>query len=77
MLTDVVMPEMSGVELSRLLRLIQPDLRVLYMSGNTSGVGVPDTGNSLPDLIEKPFSAADLVARVQAMLGEAERVPLS
>jgi two-component system cell cycle sensor histidine kinase/response regulator CckA len=78
LLTDVVMPGMSGVELNGHLRLIQPDLRVLYMSGYTSGIGGPDSGSSLADLIEKPFAAADLLARVQAVLhDDAAPVPLS
>jgi signal transduction histidine kinase len=68
LLSDVVMPGMSGVELAEHLRRLQPGVPILHMSGYTSGVGGPDTHASLPELIEKPFSATELVARVQALL---------
>jgi len=65
LLTDVVMPVMSGLELASVLKEKIPALRVLYMSGYTAqGQG------SLPPeaFIQKPFSPAVLSARVQKLL---------
>jgi two-component system, cell cycle sensor histidine kinase and response regulator CckA len=35
MLADIVMPGMSGTELAKLLKLLYPEIKILYMSGNT------------------------------------------
>jgi len=73
LLTDVVMPEMNGSELSRLMLSIHPDLRVLYMSGYTANViahrGVLDKGINF---LQKPFSKNDLAAKVRAVLDRAD-----
>jgi two-component system cell cycle sensor histidine kinase/response regulator CckA len=63
-LTDITMPGMNGKEMvKRIDREQQPDLRVLYMSGHSH--------NREPgiDLLEKPFTSADLVKRVRAAFG--------
>jgi PAS domain S-box-containing protein len=71
LLTDVVMPEMSGRELADRLQEVRPGMAVLYMSGypvdQISHRGVLDYG---VDLIEKPgvFRRATLAARVRAAL---------
>jgi two-component system, cell cycle sensor histidine kinase and response regulator CckA len=69
MLTDVVMPRMSGPELGAAVRRSCPDLRVLYMSGHADSSlvhhGVLDPG---VDLIEKPFEAEALLKRVREVL---------
>jgi CheY-like chemotaxis protein len=69
LVTDVVMPEMSGRELAETLQDRRPDLKVLFMSGYTDdevlrrGVG----GQDAP-FVRKPFSPEDLVRRVRALL---------
>jgi hypothetical protein len=40
------------------------------MSGYTSGIGGPDPRLTLPELIEKPFTADELVAHVRKLLSE-------
>ncbi len=69
LLTDVVMPGMSGKALSDRLRARQPGLRVLFMSGYTDNVmdryGLEAAGDLL---VHKPFNAQQLVAAVQDML---------
>jgi two-component system, cell cycle sensor histidine kinase and response regulator CckA len=69
LVTDVVMPEMSGRELVETLRDRQPDLRVLYISGYTDdeilrrGISGSETG-----FMRKPFSSEELVRRVRSAL---------
>ena len=68
-LTDMVMPGMSGAELARRLVQIKPSLRVIYTSGysldvirNQPLVDVDAT------ILEKPYTLADLTAAVRAVL---------
>jgi len=68
-ITDVVMPNMSGKEFVERLKRTQPDLKVLYMSGYTDNAivhhGVLDPG--IP-FIQKPFTLDDIAEKVQAAL---------
>ena len=69
LLTDVVMPEMSGPELASKLTTARPDLRVLYMSGYTEEAMVQH--GMLPSgitLLQKPFSKDDLLRRVRDVM---------
>jgi CheY-like chemotaxis protein len=62
-LTDVTMPGMNGKEMvKRIDRDVQPDVKVLYMSGYT------ESREPGLDLLEKPFTSADLLKRVRAAL---------
>jgi two-component system cell cycle sensor histidine kinase/response regulator CckA len=69
LLTDVVMPNMSGADLATALTAARPGLRVVYMSGYTDGAlshhGVLGDGVIL---IEKPFSSARLSRVVREAL---------
>ena len=69
LVTDVIMPEMSGVELAKRLSAIQPGLRVIYLSGYTDDAlgshGVLEPGI---DFLRKPFDATELLARIGASL---------
>ena len=70
LITDVVMPEMSGRDLAEKLESMHPGLRVLYMSGYTANViahrGILDKG---VHFIQKPFNKRDLAKKVKAVLG--------
>jgi len=72
MLTDSVMPYMSGRELARKLLEVRPSMKVLYMSGYTEAAvaksGMLDAEER--DFIQKPFSASALVAKIRALLDE-------
>ena len=72
-LTDIVMPQASGIELAGRLKTLRPELRVLYMSGYTDNAvmqhGILDGG---VEFITKPFSPARLTAKVRAVLGPAK-----
>ena len=69
LVTDVVMPEMGGGELAKRMRERFPDLRVLYISGYTSGTivhhGVSNPGTAF---LQKPFSPQVLIAKVRDVL---------
>jgi two-component system cell cycle sensor histidine kinase/response regulator CckA len=69
LLTDVIMPHMSGGELAHKLRAEKPHLKILFMSGYTDdmiashGVLVGET-----QLIQKPFTAQDLGRKLRDVL---------
>jgi PAS domain S-box-containing protein len=69
LLTDVIMPGMTGRDLGELARIYQPGLRILYMSGYPRDVIMQDgrleTGI---ELLPKPFTYQALGARVRDML---------
>jgi len=68
LLTDFVMPRMSGQELARRLRLRRKDIRVIYMSGYSGAAlhAVESDGNFL----EKPFKPDELASFVRNVLDE-------
>ena len=70
LLTDVVMPEMSGKQLYEEVRADHPGLKVLYMSGYTSDLmnqkGVLEEN---ANFIQKPFTASSLGEKVRKALG--------
>jgi len=67
MITDVVMPGMSGRELAQRLWARQPHLQVLFMSGYTDNamLGVLEVGTAF---LQKPFSAQDLASKLRELL---------
>jgi len=70
LITDVIMPEMSGLELSRKLQARFPGLRCLYMSGYTADA--MDDSNVLEEgaqFIQKPFTVKELSEKVREALG--------
>jgi PAS domain S-box-containing protein len=67
LLTDVVMPKMSGPQLAQVLAETHPGAGVLFMSGY-SGAAVADRGMLGADLLEKPFTLDELGRKVRAAL---------
>ncbi len=69
LLTDVVMPEMSGRELCQRLKAIRPRTRVLYMSGYTDeALGRHQVLEEGTSLLQKPFSVGALSRKVRDVL---------
>ena len=66
-LTDHLMPGMSGAELARHLRTHWPDLPVLVVSGHSEGQGLDA---DLPRLT-KPYRFSDLVTAIATLTGKA------
>ena len=69
LLTDVVMPKMSGRDLAERLVTLHGDTKVLYTSGYTDGA-IVDRGVLQPgtEFIQKPFSFAALTQKVRDVL---------
>ncbi len=67
LLTDVVMPGMSGTELAQHLRILKPDLRILFISGYADDVGIGAT-DQLSDYLQKPFTPEALSQRIRQLL---------
>jgi two-component system, cell cycle sensor histidine kinase and response regulator CckA len=70
LITDIVMPEMSGPDLSTRLHRVRPKLRVLYMSGYTDDEvlcrkGLPANSAFLP----KPFTPETFLRKIRETLG--------
>jgi two-component system cell cycle sensor histidine kinase/response regulator CckA len=69
MLTDVIMPRLSGPELAKRLALSRPDMKVLYMSGYTDDSvvrhGVLEATMSF---LQKPLTLSSLTAKVREVL---------
>jgi two-component system cell cycle sensor histidine kinase/response regulator CckA len=70
LITDVVMPEMSGPELADRIRKLRPGMRVLYMSGYTDDEMLCRKG--LPEnsaFLQKPFTPHQFLQKARATLG--------
>jgi CheY-like chemotaxis protein len=69
LVTDVVMPRMSGPEIARALSVARDDLKVLYMSGYSDAIvvkqGLLEPGTAF---IQKPFRAQELTDKVRTLL---------
>ena len=70
LITDVSMPETSGVELAGQLSKLRPDLKVLYISGYSD---VQDTSSiaarGQSSFLQKPFTIETLSAKVSELIG--------
>jgi DNA-binding NtrC family response regulator len=68
-LTDVIMPEMSGSALAKKLREWYPRLRVLFISGYTAGeVTVRQIRDEQTMFVPKPFTMTQIVRAVRDLL---------
>jgi CheY-like chemotaxis protein len=76
LLTDVVMPEMSGRELADRLLPVQPGIKIIFMSGYTEDAVVRDGASSAKlVLLQKPVRSDALLQMVREVLDTTERTP--
>ena len=69
LLTDVMMPGMSGTEVAEAIRRMRPDVKVLYVSGFVGGLaGADDAVRETRPFLQKPFSSPDLARAVRDVL---------
>jgi len=69
-LTDVIMPDMTGPEMAKLMRGMRPDLRIVFMSGYAdSNTKINDFPGERIPLIMKPFNPAELARIVTNGIG--------
>ncbi len=69
LLTDIVMPEMDGIELARRATELDPEIKVMFITGFAAVALNPD--NSAPKdarILSKPFHLRDLVNEVERLL---------
>jgi two-component system cell cycle response regulator CpdR len=69
LLTDIVMPEMDGIELARRATELDPEIKVMFITGFAAVALNPD--NHAPKdarILSKPFHLKDLVNEVQRLL---------
>lgn len=69
LLTDIVMPEMDGIELAQQAAKIAPDMRVMFITGFAAVT--LKAGKAVPQakVLSKPFHLRDLVLEVDRMFG--------
>jgi DNA-binding NtrC family response regulator len=64
-LLDFVMPEMTGERVFECLQQLNPDVRVILVTGHDRNVAEPMFERGLRDFIQKPFCVTDLGQRVR------------
>jgi CheY-like chemotaxis protein len=69
LLTDMIMPQVSGRDIANHLLPLCPDMKVLYMSGYTDNL-LSQHGGSAPaiSLLQKPFTSRKLAKHVRSVL---------
>jgi len=68
-ITDVIMPEISGKELGDRIKAIRPDIKVLFMSGySTDAIFPQGVLNEGVYFIQKPFSLNDLAQKISSVI---------
>lgn len=69
MITDVVMPGMSGVKLAQRIQFQRPSIKLLFISGYTDGeINMNETMNEKQAFLRKPFTPAILANTVRKLL---------
>jgi CheY-like chemotaxis protein len=64
--SDIVMPRLNGIELSKRVRAARPQTKFLFITG--FGDQFPELRESSADIVEKPFLPSELVRKVEDLL---------
>jgi len=75
-LSDVIMPGMSGPEAVAAVRMLHPEAKVLYASGYTADA-ITDRGVLPPgvELVEKPYTTTQVASRIRSVLDRRRSEP--
>jgi two-component system cell cycle response regulator CpdR len=69
LLTDIVMPEMDGIELARRATQLDPDIKVMFITGFAAVALNPDSQTPKDaKILSKPFHLRELVSEVDKLL---------
>lgn len=69
LLTDIVMPEMDGIELARRAAELDPTLKIMFITGFAAVALNPETeAPKDAKVLSKPFHLRDLVAEVERLM---------
>ncbi len=69
LLTDIVMPEMDGIELARRAAELDPGLKIMFITGFAAVALHPDSrAPKDAKVLSKPFHLRELVAEVERMM---------
>ena len=67
LITDIIMPNFNGIEIARELKTINPELKVLFISGYADNI-FKDFSISKKNFLQKPFSFEKLLKKVRELL---------
>jgi YesN/AraC family two-component response regulator len=68
MITDIKMPSMNGLELTRKVKELKPDMKVIVMSGFFGNFPYDEAiAMGASDFLEKPFSLRDLIKKIKGI----------
>ncbi|MEA1014771.1 response regulator [Sphingomonas sp. LY54] len=73
LLTDIVMPEMDGIELAQRAAEIAPDMRVMFITGFAAVALKAGRATPSAKVLSKPFHLRDLVAEVDRLFQTEDR----
>jgi len=74
-ISDVIMPNMSGPEMAEQIRLNRPETKIILMSGYTDGAIEPAALRNGDAFLQKPFEPQELIALVRKVLDEKTLLP--
>lgn len=70
LLTDIVMPRLDGIELARRASAIDPEIKIMFITGFAAVTLNNDTQPKDSRVLSKPFHLKDLVREVEKLLAE-------
>lgn len=70
LLSDIVMPEMDGIELAQKCNEISPDTKVMFITGFAAVTLKASREQPQAKVLSKPFHLKDLVLEVERVLGD-------
>ena len=71
-ITDLIMPDMGGIELVNELKKRQKDVKIIYMSGYSANSIIDDFSEQDSTFLQKPFTVQSVSLKISALLGRQE-----